>query len=191
MNYGEQLVYWYLRLNGFFPLTNFVPHRESGEIDMLAIRLPYVSEDIGGNPDDWDPRFRDPWDIRLESEKVGIFAEVKSGHWSARDLARAGGDGRLNAGIKRSGMFPTEIANSVAERLRDRPVVRQHGFTVAKMFVGVAERQPANRLHLPLHKADKFIRDRMAKYPNEKFGDRTRFGGDLIQYLAWQNGGAV
>ncbi len=26
MNYGETLAYWYLRLNGFFPLRNFVLH---------------------------------------------------------------------------------------------------------------------------------------------------------------------
>ena len=26
MNFAEQLVYWYLRLNGFFPITNFVLH---------------------------------------------------------------------------------------------------------------------------------------------------------------------
>jgi hypothetical protein len=27
MNSSEELAYWYLRLNGFFPLTNFVIHR--------------------------------------------------------------------------------------------------------------------------------------------------------------------
>ncbi len=26
MNYAETLAYWYLRLNGFFPLKNFVLH---------------------------------------------------------------------------------------------------------------------------------------------------------------------
>lgn len=27
MNSSEELAYWYHRLNGFFPLTNFVVHR--------------------------------------------------------------------------------------------------------------------------------------------------------------------
>ena len=27
MNFGESLAYWYFRLNGFIPLTNFVLHR--------------------------------------------------------------------------------------------------------------------------------------------------------------------
>ena len=30
MNFAEELVYWYLRLNGFFPITNFVLHRDEG-----------------------------------------------------------------------------------------------------------------------------------------------------------------
>lgn len=28
-NYGEAWAYWYLRLNGFFPLDNFVVHKDS------------------------------------------------------------------------------------------------------------------------------------------------------------------
>ena len=62
MNYGETLVYWYLRLNGFFPLTNFVIHKSDGvmyssDCDILAIRPPLVFEEIGGQADDWDQWF--------------------------------------------------------------------------------------------------------------------------------------
>jgi hypothetical protein len=47
MNYGETNAYWYLRLNGFFLINNFVIHRTdeiaySSDIDILGIRLPYV-----------------------------------------------------------------------------------------------------------------------------------------------------
>ncbi len=52
-NYGEELAYWYLRLNGFFVLDNFVYHRtkhnRDGDADLLAIRLPNVKEPIGGS----------------------------------------------------------------------------------------------------------------------------------------------
>jgi len=59
MNYGETLAYWYLRLNGFFPLKNFVMHMpeertQHSDCDLLAVRFPLVSEDVGGGPDDWD-----------------------------------------------------------------------------------------------------------------------------------------
>lgn len=44
MNYGEELAYWYLRFNGFFPISNFVVHRSSGikrtsDVDVLAVLL--------------------------------------------------------------------------------------------------------------------------------------------------------
>lgn len=88
MNYAETLAYWYLRLNGFFPLKNFVLHssrreerlgREGAEqnegyipgadCDLIAVRFPHVYEEIGGQPrqeeaiedneGDWDKRFSD------------------------------------------------------------------------------------------------------------------------------------
>jgi hypothetical protein len=46
VNFSEQLAYWYLRLNGFFPLTNFVLHhhgtgeRHSSDADIVAVRFP-------------------------------------------------------------------------------------------------------------------------------------------------------
>jgi hypothetical protein len=51
MNYSETLSYWYLRLNGFFLLRNFVLHppyingrdyEQVADSDLLAIRFPYV-----------------------------------------------------------------------------------------------------------------------------------------------------
>ncbi|MDV6376422.1 hypothetical protein [Deinococcus arenicola] len=52
MNYAEKLAYWYLRLNGFFPLANFVLHNEGerrgSDSDVLAIRMPHTDERIGG-----------------------------------------------------------------------------------------------------------------------------------------------
>jgi hypothetical protein len=56
MNYGETLTYWYLRLNGFIPMRNFVLHRANiegqaaADTDLLAVRFPHVYEEIGGNP---------------------------------------------------------------------------------------------------------------------------------------------
>lgn len=40
-NYGEERAYWYLRLNGFFPLSNFVVHKDEmvqyrADVDLLT-----------------------------------------------------------------------------------------------------------------------------------------------------------
>jgi hypothetical protein len=71
MNYGETLAYWYLWLNGFFPLKNFVLHSshrtkdaypsarfnnidpennymQAVDSDLIAIRFPFVYEEVGG-----------------------------------------------------------------------------------------------------------------------------------------------
>jgi hypothetical protein len=45
----ERLAYWYLRLNGFLTIENFIVHDEGGgpqrtDADVVAIRLPYRQE---------------------------------------------------------------------------------------------------------------------------------------------------
>lgn len=59
MNFGEELGYWYLRLNGFFVTRNFVMHenvigrnleksrRFTADVDLLALRPQFVLESIG------------------------------------------------------------------------------------------------------------------------------------------------
>jgi hypothetical protein len=59
VNFGEELTYWYIRLNGFFPLSDFVLHRGEGirspaDCDFLAIRFRGVYEEVGGQASDWD-----------------------------------------------------------------------------------------------------------------------------------------
>lgn len=57
-NYEEELAYWYLRLNRFFVIDNFIYHRtennRTGDADLIALRLPYVKELKGGTLGDWD-----------------------------------------------------------------------------------------------------------------------------------------
>ncbi len=86
MNYGETLTYWYLRLNGFFLLRNFVlyppyesegTHNQAADSDLLAVCFPHVYEEIGGQPDDWDSRFR-TWSFSLDEDIIGLIVEVKT-----------------------------------------------------------------------------------------------------------------
>ena len=83
-NYGEVLTYWYLRLNGFFPITNFVLHdvhqrenrKYSGDCDILAVRFPFVLGKIRGKYLDWDQDFFR--DLGLTSDRaIGLIVQVK------------------------------------------------------------------------------------------------------------------
>lgn len=90
MNYGETNAYWYLRLNGFFLIENFVVHRtaeitHSSDIDLLGLRLPYVFEEVGGQNNDWDEELLAELNPEL---MTGIICEVKTGSFNEDDLFR-------------------------------------------------------------------------------------------------------
>jgi len=103
MNYGETLVYWYLRLNGFFPLTNFVIHKSDGvtyssDCDILAIRPPLVFEQIGGQADDWDQWFLE----HINSGRtLGVICEVKTGNYEKHRLLKL-------TDFRPQGVFPSD-----------------------------------------------------------------------------------
>jgi len=80
---ADRLAYWYLRLNGFLTIENFILHDELGpqqrtDIDLMALRLPHHREAARDYGDQlkWmtdEPRF---------AEKVvpfGAFVEVTNG----------------------------------------------------------------------------------------------------------------
>ena len=193
MNFAEQLVYWYLRLNGFFPLTNFVLHHSAehrtSDADLVAVRFPHVCEEIGGTPPDFDVKFQNDWEINLPSETVGFIVEVKSGGWNLNDLNDPNRDWWVRDSLKRLGMISPDQIEEAAAELNNNSVTRVGGVTSAKLFVGNG-RIPENTpwLHMELNDADQFIRRRMQTYSDRKARDRLFFSGDLIQYLAWKSG---
>lgn len=190
MNFAEGLVYWYLRLNGFFPITNFVLHQNeehrTSDADIVAVRFPHVSEPIGGQPEDWDRRFAEEWHIGLAAGTVGLVVEVKSGRWSADDLSAP--SWRVRSGLQRMGMLPPGAEfDEALMALQTQSVTRAGGHTFAKLFVGNGPKPlRVPWLHLSLDEADEFVRARIRRYHERKHGDRLFFSGELIQYLAWK-----
>jgi hypothetical protein len=187
MNYAEELAYWYFRLNGFFPITNFVLHRGAGmphpaDVDLLAVRFPYISEDIGGNTHDWDKRFQQ-WGADLNADTIGIIAEVKSGSYNRKDIDRILDAERTRRALLRLGIFkPAEPAvsqNIAAAKIRhsDKMVLRlliapyNYYGTDAFLFLSLAE-------------IDEFLQSRLGRYADVKNADRLFFQSSLLQYLA-------
>jgi len=179
MNFAEQLVYWYLRLNGFFPLTNFVLHHGAGhrasDTDLLAVRFPHVSEDIGGSSTDWDEKFQDNWNIDLTTEVVGLIAEVKSGGWNADDLIDPDREWRVQDGLKRLEMIASGQLEEAMTELRHGPITHTGGVSSAKLFVGDGQMPDGIPwLHLQLSDADQFVRRRMQTYDRSHWQHRRR-----------------
>lgn len=179
MNYGEEHAYWYLRLNGFFPLQNFVVHRHGGnelrsDVDVLAVRPPLVYEEIGGQQGDWDQFLAAhvPLDCVL-----GVVCEVKTGAFTADKLfARR----NLIAATQRLGLLEPAACEAAADNLMMAPSIQLQQGTIFKLLVS---EQPSNGPYLnrTIDDIRAFLRSRIERYPHEKFASRHFFPSNLLQ----------
>jgi len=75
---SEKLAYWYLRLNGFLTIENFIVHPDDRgcqrtDVDILGVRFPNRSE-LFYYPMEDDNRL-----LSLSNKTLFILAEVKKG----------------------------------------------------------------------------------------------------------------
>ena len=197
MNYGDTLTYWYLRLNGFFPLRNFVLHppsesegtnNQAADSDLLAVRFPHVYEEIGGQPDDWDSRFR-TWSFSLEEDVIGLIIEVKTSPNANRSEIRENSfnRSRIKQAVQRMGMFKLEDTEEIVDELWSTAVTTKRGpYRLGKLLFS---QRPVRGewLNIPLQESEQFITDRLQKYSNLKRQARMFFPDELMQYLAWKS----
>lgn len=180
MNYGEEMAYWYLRLNGFFLIQNFVIHRTnkvvySSDIDLLAVRFPHVFEEIGGQEDDWDNILRSYFDV---NKITGIICEVKTGSFKELSLFKKE---KIEYAINRFGFAP-DIA-SYAETLTNESKISipNTNFEIGKLFVSNLPPKRKNFLYISIGEIRAFIEMRIEKYLNEKWRDRLFFHSNYLQ----------
>jgi hypothetical protein len=197
VNYAEGLVYWYLRLNGFFPITNFVLHATgrprspySADCDLLAIRPAGVYEPIGGGAADWDRQRFAEWDVNPDRDDAVLMVEVKSGACTKAKADKAFGKERCEMALHRAGHQGGANTEGLVDRFYSKKSVRTNVGVVAKLLVVEKRRpQPADRwFHMTLNDVDRFLVNRMEHY-REKYSDRMFFPDAIAQYLAWKSGG--
>lgn len=182
MNHGEAAAVWYLRLNGFFPLSNYVVHgsskvRNTAECDVLAVRPPFVYEEIGGTGGDWDPFLTKHVDL---TRTVGLICEVKSGDYTPATLFRAD---VVEYAVGRLGLAPQEAVHQIAQGLQDHSLcVLKDGTTIGKLLIARDQRGGAY-LFLGLRDVEQFLRNRVRKFAKVKYRDRVHFGATLFQSL--------
>ncbi|MCA0328029.1 MAG: hypothetical protein LCH89_20870 [Proteobacteria bacterium] len=179
MNYGEELAYSYLRLNGFFPLQNFVVHRHGGnelrsDVDVLAVRPPLVYEEIGGQEGDWDNFVA----AQVPLDRIlGVICEVKTGAFTAEDLfARR----NLIAATQRLGLLASAACEAAADNLMEAPMLQLQDGTIFKLLVS-EEPSDGPYLNRTLDDIRAFLRSRIERYAHEKFASRHFFPSDLLQ----------
>ena len=189
MNFGETLTYWYLRLNGFIPMRNFVLHRRNieghaaADTDLLAVRFPHVYEAIGGTRDDWDHARFAGWALNLD-RNLAFIVEVKTGQVD-REI-RGWRLERLAAALRRLGMFEQGRVPEIVEQLEQASALDVDSWTIVKLLVTKQPFPEGYWVNLTLDDADDFIGRRITAYKADKSADRLRFPDDLMQYLAWK-----
>jgi len=193
-NYGEELVYWYLRLNGFFIISNFVLHtkdkRMRGDADLLAIRLPKTKEYIWVEINKHEvPREVLPdgelFNYIDENKIVGIIAEVKAGFdKSSGDLNIFSNKERFTKALQRLGMYEDGIENE-SWHIRDIDNKYQVIKILFKNNNERVELKDGEYLIISLQHAENFIYKRLEEYSVEKTGSWVFFPSDLLQYLIW------
>lgn len=75
---SEDLAYWYLRLNGFLTIPNFIVHPDTGaeqrtDVDVLGVRFPYRAELLVR------PMVDDTPFVDVQDRAYLVLAEVKRG----------------------------------------------------------------------------------------------------------------
>jgi hypothetical protein len=203
-NYAEELVYWYLRLNGFFPLANFVYHRlprvgghgiYNADADILAIRPPFYRETIFSGEQERE-LLSDGWLQVLEGKWVGLIGEVKgSPNVTGEAVERAFSVERLRVAVMRLGLLPTEMVENAANELSDRnqfEAGENNEIIFLKVLFADVLAHNQNVMHSylwftkNLREMDDFIRQRIQQFPEPKSGGRYFFPSSFFQYMVWQ-----
>lgn len=201
-NYAEQLAYWYLRLNGFFLVSNYVYHQiqeeddaraYNADADLLAIRPPHYYEEIPHRERDERGRWRylrapldsAEWLDAYEGRWLGVIVEVKgSDNADIDEVNRAFSRGRLGISINRLGLT-TRVEDGLRDLLAGDRSDYGEGFILKIVFS--QRRCGGPWMNILLDEADEFIIDRMTSAQNylAKTGSRYFFPSELIQYMIW------
>jgi hypothetical protein len=206
-NYGEELAYWYLRLNGFFLITDFVQHNvkqievevEGGEnrlqwitsdSDALAVRNRFVEEELGN---DWDQRLldiiypnKDPDGKNIFDKTIGIVCEVKAGAYTQKDLFKAE---FLEYSFKRIGFLDhntEEFKQNLDALITTHTVELNNDFRLVKLLITnkPPAQQPQNFISITLAEVVTFMRYRLNRDYKER--DWTFFPSNLAQFIIWE-----
>ena len=189
---AEKLAYWYLRLNGFLTIQNFIVHPDTGsnqrtDADILGVRFPLRAE-LKPNPmvDD------DPF-VQIKDRPYIIIAEVKrstcglNGPWTEpakEDLQKV---------LRAVGAFQEDQVETVAKAIYTSGTFSNSSyyFTLACFGGAVNDDIGKNFPNIPQIAWDKvltFIYNRFRKYRDEKasHGQWDKAGRDLWDCV-WQN----
>ena len=198
-NYAERLAYWFLRLNGFFLVENYVidSYHSRAEHDLLAVRLPYTEEKIRGAKVEPHDLFREGGELDVCRDAIlGLVVQVKGGRPFARRKQyprSAFYEERMRHALKRIGAtcdekILEEAIDVLCAKARSKPVYRGDGFAFAKVLIAARPpERPRSYCSVPLDDVKEYVRKRM-RASAQKESHWHYFKDPLLQYIILDEG---
>lgn len=189
-NFGEELAYWYLRLNGFFLIDDFVLHNadlvssQNADADVIGIRNPFTIERIGMNDDDDICPELSGFEPNIKTKTVVVISEVKTSPRRQNILLER--EDRLSYIVKRTGLFPPESIDDVISQLFENNSYSNGEITILKIIFSQTSYNN-DRFHwLTLDHINNQITQKFLKYIGNKRSTKHLFPSTLMQYLIWK-----
>jgi hypothetical protein len=189
-NYAEEFAYWYLRLNGFFPIADFVLHIQGGDTDTVALRAPFTEELVKGSKLEEDSLLKKligECGLGLDQLFVGVIAEVKSGKnpVNRTEVYEKFSEENLEYNLRRLGLIEKQDVSTIANKLaKSKWVLYAKGPAVVHKILFARSWQFKPRMDdmfsfISLERAREFIEKRMGlKF---KIQDWDKFQSKMIQ----------
>jgi len=193
-NAYEEIVYWYLRLNNFFLIENFVLHVEhGGDHDLLALRPVGAVEKIGEKElMTEENKFRKCFKNKGQKEKtfaLGLIVQVKGGKYSdANGVNKAFSKDKLKPALFRFGVGGAD-AEGAAETLSEgESYTSPAGLTVCTLLAKRRDVEHGGKAVIPLNLEDmlKFLKSRAGEGAEDHRKSRRDwlfFPGGMFQHL--------
>jgi len=191
-NIAEEIAYWYLRLNYFFLVDNFVVHQGRGtEHDLLALRLAGAKEVISNKELQTDERRFEKCfaevgsDGAAESNLLGLVVQVKGGLSTAADTTGVFSEENLRYPLLRFGI---DDASATSRLVRGEPYISRFGLVVCTMLAkrrGAPQKGDAG-ITVDLEDMLAFLRNRAREEAGEHRKSRSDwhlFEGGIFQYF--------
>ncbi len=168
---AESLAYWYLRLNGFLSIQNFVVHPDQGrnqetDVDLMAVRFPFRSENL----------IRPMRDDKVFSKhKIPyiVFTEVKAGRCSLNGPWTKPERQNMKRVLHALGAFTEKENDWIAHELYRNGTFQNQFYHVSLMCIGaeINEQIKQKFPYVPQIIWDhilRFIFKRFREYKNQK-----------------------
>ena len=130
---SEQLAYWYLRLNGFLTIPNFIVHPEKGnaqrtDVDIIGLRFPF-REELEGMFDDKT--------FSCYSEKPVIaMVEVKVGQCALNGPWKDPKKRNMQSVLRAIGAFEKETIEEVAKNIYEHGAYDGKQYKIVLVCIG-------------------------------------------------------